>query len=286
MHRPDRRGRLGPVLRDPAFLTLILVGGLIQASHAVLYSFGSLFWHDRSASAGSRSARSGRSAVACEIVLFMWSGPLMRRVGPLGLLALGGTAAIVRWLCFPLEPGFLGYAAPPGAARLHLRRRLCRQPARHRPRRAGGAHRIGPGRLRHGRRALRWPLAMLVAGPLYHALGGNGFLVMAILPAVSRHPRRLSPPCRRRGESCLSPRAPAPAGGRGYPRSGGPGSRSRASSSGPSRSTKSALWARSRAGAIASDVPTMHPTMIAEAGRRASLRRAPAPRSGRRSCRA
>ena len=38
---PPRPGSSSPI---PAFLALLFVGGLIQASHAVLYSFGSIHW--------------------------------------------------------------------------------------------------------------------------------------------------------------------------------------------------------------------------------------------------
>ena len=109
---------------------------------------------------------------------------------------------------------------------------------------------------------------MLVAGPLYAAYGGRAYWAMA-----ARWPlAALLPPCagaHARGTR-LSPRAAARAGAPARPRSAAPGSRSRASSSGPSRSTQSASCASSTAGAMASEVATMQPTMILKPRARAS----------------
>jgi PPP family 3-phenylpropionic acid transporter len=112
--RPTRPALL-PVLREPAFLILILVGGLVQSSHAMLYSFGSLFWHAQGFG-GVAIGAFWAIGVACEIVFFIFAAPLMRRLGPFGFLVLGGSAAIVRWLAFPLEPGLVGYLVLQGTA--------------------------------------------------------------------------------------------------------------------------------------------------------------------------
>jgi PPP family 3-phenylpropionic acid transporter len=180
--RPPRP-RLGPVLREPAFLTLILVGGLIQASHAMLYSFGSLFWRDLGFG-GVEIGAFWAIAVACEIMLFLWSGPLMRRIGPLGFLAVGGAAAVVRWLCFPLEPGFLGYlllqglhAFTFGAVYVGNQHAIARAVPEEVTASAQGVFAMVVG--------LLMALAMLASGPLYHAFGGNAFALMAILPAIA-----------------------------------------------------------------------------------------------------
>jgi PPP family 3-phenylpropionic acid transporter len=180
--RPPRP-RLGPVLREPAFLTLILVGGLIQSSHAMLYSFGSLFWRELGFG-GVEIGAFWATAVACEILLFMFSAPLMRRLGPHGFLTLGGCAAIVRWLCFPLEPGFVGYAALQGlhaftfgAVYIGNQHAIARAVPEEVTASAQGVFAMVVG--------LLMALVTLVSGPIYHAFGGEGFALMAILPLVA-----------------------------------------------------------------------------------------------------
>ncbi len=105
---------------------------------------------------------------------------------------------------------------------------------------------------------------MLIAGPLYASYGGRAYWAMAIIAAVGagRQPGAAA--------HALSPTAPARAARRAHPRRCRPSSRSRASSSGPSRSTQSASCASSSAGAMASEVATMQPTMILRPASRAA----------------
>src|SRR4029079_17441592 len=87
------------LLAHPAFLALLFVGGLIQASHAVLYSFGSIHWRSLGFS-GFDTGIFWAMGVSCEILLFSQSGRAIRAVGPFGLLVLGGVAAIIRWTAY------------------------------------------------------------------------------------------------------------------------------------------------------------------------------------------
>jgi PPP family 3-phenylpropionic acid transporter len=178
-----QRPKLGPVLREPAFLTLILVGALIQSSHAMLYSFGTLYWRELGFG-GVEIGMFWAFAVGCEILLFQWSGPLMRRIGPFGFLTLGGVAATARWLLFPLDPGFLGYAALQGlhaftfgAVYVGNQHAIARAVPEEVTASAQGVFAMVVG--------LLMAIVMLIAGPLYQALGGDAFAVMAILPLVA-----------------------------------------------------------------------------------------------------
>lgn len=184
----DDRGRptrppLLPVLREPAFLILILVGGLVQASHAMLYSFGSLFWHAQGFG-GVAIGAFWAIGVACEIVFFIYAAPLMRRLGPFGFLVLGGSAAIVRWLAFPLEPGLVGYLALQGlhalsfgAVYLGNQHMIARTVPEELTASAQGVLAMVLG--------LFTALATLASGPLYETFGGDAFAVMAVLPAIA-----------------------------------------------------------------------------------------------------
>ena len=67
-------GRRGRSSKRPGVLALMFAGGLIQGSHAVLYSFGSIYWQKL----GLTTAEIGAFwaiGVICEIGVFMWSGP-------------------------------------------------------------------------------------------------------------------------------------------------------------------------------------------------------------------
>ena len=184
----DDRGRpsrppLLPVLREPAFLILILVGALIQSSHAMLYSFGSLFWHAQGFG-GVAIGAFWAIGVACEIVFFIFAAPLVRRFGPLGFLVLGGLAAIVRWLAFPLEPGIAGYLALQalhafsfGAVYLGNQHMIARAVPEELTASAQGVLAMVIG--------LFAALATLASGPLYEAYGGDAFALMAVLPAIA-----------------------------------------------------------------------------------------------------
>lgn len=184
----DDRGRptrppLLPVLREPAFLVLILVGGLVQSSHAMLYSFGSLFWHAQGFG-GVAIGAFWAIGVACEIVFFVFAAPLMRRLGPFGFVVLGASAAIVRWLAFPLEPGLVGYLALQGlhalsfgAVYLGNQHMIARTVPEELTASAQGVLAMVLG--------LFTALATLASGPLYETFGGDAFAVMAVLPALA-----------------------------------------------------------------------------------------------------
>ena len=88
--------RVGSLLRQPAFLLFLAATGLCAASHSVLYSFGTLTWRAAGIDDVTISALWAES-VAIEIVLMLFGGWLLKRLGPCGLIALGLGAGVVRW---------------------------------------------------------------------------------------------------------------------------------------------------------------------------------------------
>ena len=88
--------RVSELLRQPPFLLFRLACGLCQASHSVLYSFGTLTWRGAGIDDVTISALWAES-VAIEIVLMLFGGWLLARLGVCGLIALGLTAGLVRW---------------------------------------------------------------------------------------------------------------------------------------------------------------------------------------------
>ena len=75
----------------------MLAAGCCQASHAVLYSFGTLTWRAAGLSDVTISLLWAES-VAVEILLMLGSGWLLARLGATGLIGLGLLCAMVRWL--------------------------------------------------------------------------------------------------------------------------------------------------------------------------------------------
>jgi PPP family 3-phenylpropionic acid transporter len=88
--------RVGELLRQPPFILFLLACGFCQASHSVLYSFGTLTWRAAGIDDVTISALWAES-VAIEIVLMLFGGWLLKHLGVTGLIALGLGAGMVRW---------------------------------------------------------------------------------------------------------------------------------------------------------------------------------------------
>jgi PPP family 3-phenylpropionic acid transporter len=85
------------LLASRPFLLFMVATGLCQASHAVLYSFGTLTWRAAGIDDVTISLLWGLS-VAVEIVLMLFSGRLLARLGVCGMIALALSCGMVRWL--------------------------------------------------------------------------------------------------------------------------------------------------------------------------------------------
>ena len=87
------------------FVFLVLAAGLIQGSHAVFYVFSALYWR----SIGISDAWIGMLwalGVIAEVGFFIVSNRVLIRFGAVGLLIIGGCAAVLRWLAMAFEPAF------------------------------------------------------------------------------------------------------------------------------------------------------------------------------------
>jgi PPP family 3-phenylpropionic acid transporter len=85
------------LLTSRPFLLFMLATGFCQASHAVLYSFGTLTWRAAGIDDVTISLLWGLS-VAAEIVLMLFSGRLLARLGVCGMIGLALACGMVRWL--------------------------------------------------------------------------------------------------------------------------------------------------------------------------------------------
>jgi MFS transporter, PPP family, 3-phenylpropionic acid transporter len=198
----------GALLRTPAFLAVTLIAGSIQATHALLYSFGSLGW---------RAQGLGESAIGflwaagvlAEVALLSLSKPMLRRFGADGLLILGGAAAVMRWLAMSLAPPFavlvllqLLHAFTFAATYLgsvHLVQRSAPRALMATAQALYAA--IAAGAL--------FSAATAISGTLYGAFGASSYLAPALLAGLATAAAILL--LRRRHRGLLIPTAPDPA---------------------------------------------------------------------------
>ncbi|CAN5176591.1 MFS transporter [soil metagenome] len=190
------RGPAWGALAQPAFLALAFAAGLIGASHAVFYSFGSLFLEKL----GYNTVEIGgfwAVSLGCEVTFFAFSTAIYRRIGAYPMVALGAVAAMLRWLVFGLDfgtPGFVFaqslHAFSFASVFLGTQHAVARAvPEQYAASAQGLVFMIG-GLTMAGMTAL--------AGPLYQAYGGQAFYAMIVPPvlalAILALARRLVPP--------------------------------------------------------------------------------------------
>ena len=178
-----RRAALGELARDRRFWKFVAVAAALQASHQVYYGFGTLYWR----SLGFSDALIGilwAEGVVAEILLFWQGSRLLGRIGPLGLMAAGGAAGIVRWGLMGLAPGLLPafalqtlHALTFGATHLGAMNYLSRTVP---PGAGASAQALYSG----ASSGISSGIVMLGAGALYAEYGGRAYLFMALLSAV------------------------------------------------------------------------------------------------------
>ncbi|MGE0258239.1 MAG: MFS transporter [Alphaproteobacteria bacterium] len=183
------------LLSDARFWLLVVSASALQASHQLYYGFGTLYWRELGISDTIIGVLWAEGVVA-EIALFWYGAPIVARLGPLGLLALGGIGGVARWTLMALVPGLVTavvlqplHALTLGASHLGAMYMLARSVP---PGAAASAQSLYAA-LSAG---LGSGLVMLAAGALYAAYGGHAYLFMALLSAGGligvRRLRRLS----------------------------------------------------------------------------------------------
>ena len=171
------------IVARPAILTLFLASGLVQAGHAMVYGFGSLYWQGLGFS-GVEIGAFWATGVICEICLFIWSGAVVRRFGDLGLLGIGIGGALLRWCLFP----FVGdawsvvlvqslHGLSFGASYLGLQHFIARVVPDDMTASAQGIYAMISGIIMAGMTA--------ACGPLYATFGAEAFALMAVPAALA-----------------------------------------------------------------------------------------------------
>lgn len=181
--RPDFRPSR-EVLGNRAFIVLMIGGALLQASHAMLYSFGSLSWQAHGYS-GVQIGAFWAFGIAAEITLFATSTRLVARYGAYAFLVASGVGAMIRWLLFPfaIEAGFLAVAAimtlhaiTYGLSYLGIQHALARLVPDRMTASAQGIFAMAMGLLMAGTTSL--------SGPIYATWGIGGFFAMVPVAAA------------------------------------------------------------------------------------------------------
>lgn len=166
-------------LRRKGAMSVFIGCGLMQASHALLYGFGSLSWAEQGFS-GTSIGILWSFGVLCEIVLFAVSAPIIARLGARGLLILGGLGATFRWTVFAFSPDFaftfglqILHAFSFGMTHLALITYVTRRARPRELRGAQGVYGVVSGAL--------MAVATLAAGPLYESFGAGAYSVMGVI---------------------------------------------------------------------------------------------------------
>jgi len=171
------------VLADRRFLIVQVASGMLQASHALIYGFGSIWWQSIGI-AGTVIGALWATGVFAEIVLFRFGRRIARHAGPVALIAIGGVGAILRWTLMPAEPPLIGFFALQmlhglsfGAVHLGTMHFLAATIDEERLGAAQGASFVIGG--------ATMAVATLSAGPLYAAYGADAFFFMAAGSALA-----------------------------------------------------------------------------------------------------
>jgi MFS transporter, PPP family, 3-phenylpropionic acid transporter len=183
---PAGRARWAALSRFAAnrrFWVFVASGAALQSSHQLYYGFGTLYWQELGFSDALIGALWAEGVIA-EILLFWYGAPIVARLGPLGLMALGGIAGVVRWSLMGLVPGLAAAALLQllhgltfGASHLGAMHFMARNVPPGAAASAQSLYAAVSGGFGSG-------LVMLAAGALYARYGGSAYLFMAALSAA------------------------------------------------------------------------------------------------------
>ncbi len=102
--QPPSLGEIGRLVTNPTFAVFMGLFAFIQASHAMLYSLGSVHWRDLGVGESEIGALWAAS-VAAEILFLMVFGTwTIERLGPVRAMALAAAAGILRWTAMTADP--------------------------------------------------------------------------------------------------------------------------------------------------------------------------------------
>ena len=172
------------LLRMPLFRRVMLVAALVLGSHAMHDAVAVIRWGAAGVTPAMASVLWSESVAAEVVVFFVIGPPLVKRLGPAGVVALAAAAGVLRWVVMAstTDVRALALVQPLHGltfAALHL---ACMRliPAIVPPQLAATAqamYALGAG--------ATTAVLTLASGQLYASLGPRAFLVMALLCAVA-----------------------------------------------------------------------------------------------------
>jgi PPP family 3-phenylpropionic acid transporter len=181
--------RAGPgdvlrLFRSQAFVIFLLAASLAQASHAMLYGFGSLHWEQIGISKATIGILWG-IGVSAEVVFFFFSGRLIPRFAPILLILIGCLLGVLRWtmtafdpalwLLVPLQTLHAATFALAHFGTLHYLMQNVPEALRNSAQGLYTACSAG----------LFLMLATVAAGPIFDAFAGRAYLAMAAMSLVA-----------------------------------------------------------------------------------------------------
>ncbi|MFK0334859.1 MFS transporter [Rhizobium sp. NPDC090275] len=104
----DLQQATGSSLRQPHLLVLLIGVAIQQSSHALVYTFATIYWRDLGFS-GTEIALLWSAGVAAEVTVFFQSKRLSRHFDAWTLIRVGAAICVCRWLLFPMHWGFVGF---------------------------------------------------------------------------------------------------------------------------------------------------------------------------------
>jgi MFS transporter, PPP family, 3-phenylpropionic acid transporter len=169
--------------RAPLFLIFLLSVGAVQGAHAMFYTFGALHWQSQGLSTAWIGAL-WSAGVLAEVLLFAYSGAVVRRVGPALLIVAGSAAAILRWSLMSFDPPF--WALWPLQILHALTYSATHLGAIHFISRAVPTGAAGTAQALYATVAMGVVMggATFASGSLYASFGGAGYLAMSALSGV------------------------------------------------------------------------------------------------------
>jgi len=179
--KAEKKPTAGGLWRSGLFVTVVVGASLIQASHAVMYGFGTLQWSARGLD-GSAIGLLWAIGVVAEILLFAVSARVTARIGAIGMILIGALGAMLRWTAMALDPpaALLPvlqclHALSFGATHLGAMQVLARLAER-----SGGATAQGDFSALQG---VTFAAAMGLSGLLVERFGSYAYLAMSLVAA-------------------------------------------------------------------------------------------------------
>jgi MFS transporter, PPP family, 3-phenylpropionic acid transporter len=172
------------LLRMPQFRRVMLVSALVLGSHAMHDTFAVIRWSAAGITPPTASVLWSESVGAEVLVFFLVGPPLLKRMGPAGVIAVAAAAGVVRWVVMASSTSVTALALVQPLhgltfAALHLAcmRLIVTSVPKQLAATAQAMYALGAG--------VTTTLLTLASGWLYANVGARAFLAMAVLCAAA-----------------------------------------------------------------------------------------------------